>query len=110
MSGYEMTPELSKVLASRFKALSEPARLRILGQLRRGERTVTALQEATGLGQANLSKHLRVLYDLRYVRRRREGLHVFYRLADEDVIQLCDVMCGRLERELVERRELLAGA
>jgi DNA-binding transcriptional ArsR family regulator len=109
MGKIEMTPEVLELVAGRFKALSEPARLRILSTLREGERTVSELVEATGLGQANVSKHLRLLRDLRFVERRREGLYTLYRLADEEVFALCDLMCGRLERE-VERRRAAIGA
>ena len=107
MGSAPLTPELMVLVADRFKALGEPARLRILNALRGGERTVSELMEATGLGQANVSKHLQMLFGLGFVDRRKEGLYVHYRLADEEVFQLCDVMCGRLEREAEARRRLL---
>jgi DNA-binding transcriptional ArsR family regulator len=110
MSKYPLTPELLDLVAERFKALAEPARLRILSALREGEKTVSELMEETGLGQANVSKHLQLLYSLGFVERRKEGLYVHYRLASEDVFQLCDLMCGRLEAEARARRELLSGA
>lgn len=109
MGRIEMTPEVLELVAGRFKALAEPARLRILATLREGERTVSDLVEHTGLGQANVSKHLRLLHDLRFVERRREGLYTLYRLADEDVFALCDLMCGRLEREVERRRAVIGG-
>jgi DNA-binding transcriptional ArsR family regulator len=91
---------LLEPLAERFKALAEPARLRILRELREGERTVTELIEATGLNQANVSKHLQVLHAQNLVARRKEGLFAYYRLADDDVFKLCDLVCDRLEREV----------
>lgn len=97
------------LVAERFKALGEPARLQILNCLRGGERAVSDLVEETGLGQANVSKHLQLLYSLGFVSRRKEGLYVYYALADRSVFQLCDVMCGRLEAETKARRKLLAG-
>lgn len=103
-----MTPELLALVAERFRALAEPARLQILNALRGGEMTVGELVEATGLGQANVSKHLQLLYGLGFVRRRKEGLFVYYALADARVFQLCDIMCGRLEVEVKARRKLLA--
>lgn len=103
-----LTPELLDLIAQRFKALAEPARLRILNALRDGEKTVTELMEETDLGQANASKHLQLLFGLGYVDRRKEGLFVRYRLADEDVFHLCDIMCGRLLRETDERRQVLS--
>jgi DNA-binding transcriptional ArsR family regulator len=91
-------------LAERFRALGEPNRLAILSALRTGERTVTELMDDTGLNQANLSKHLRMLHQQGYVARRKEGLHVFYRLRDEDVFRICDIVCSRIETDL---RDLL---
>lgn len=83
-------------VGERFKALGEPARLRILDSLRRKELTVGELVESTGLNQANVSKHLQLLHRLGFIERTKRGLFVYYRLADEDVFRLCDVMCGRI--------------
>jgi DNA-binding transcriptional ArsR family regulator len=91
-----LTGELFDKVASRFKALGEPARLRILDALRSGELTVGDLCERTSLNQANLSKHLQLLHALDFVTRRKDGLFVYYSLSDKDVFQLCDIMCGRL--------------
>jgi DNA-binding transcriptional ArsR family regulator len=102
-----MTPAVIAMVAERFKALAEPARLEILNCLRGGEMTVTELVEETGLGQANLSKHLQFLHAAEFVVRRKEGLYTHYALADRDVFKLCDVMCGRLERSLAKRRKAL---
>lgn len=101
-------PELVDMMAGRFKALAEPARLQILAALRGGERTVSELADDTGLGQANLSKHLQLLHALGFVSRRKDGLFVHYTLADRDVFRLCDLMCGRLEAQAQERRRTLA--
>jgi len=109
MGKIEMTPEVLEMLAARFKALAEPTRLRILSVLREGERTVSGLVDVTGLGQANVSKHLQRLHDLHFVQRRRDGLHTVYSLADQDVFTLCDLMCGRLEREVAWGKALIGG-
>ena len=107
MSPMKMTPELLALIASRFKALTEPARLEILNALRAGELTVGELVDETGLGQANVSKHLQLLYALRFVTRRKEGLFVYYALTDTSVFQLCDIMCGQLGAEAKSLRKLL---
>jgi DNA-binding transcriptional ArsR family regulator len=85
-------------LAERFKALAEPNRLAILSALHAGELSVSELVEETGLGQANASKHLDVLRRYGFVERRKDGLNVFYRLADREVFRICDIMCGRPAR------------
>lgn len=108
MGNLKLTPELLMIIAERFKAIGEPARLAILNTLREGEMTVTELVDATGLGQGNVSKHLQLLYSLGFVTRRKEGLHVYYSLADRDVFKLCDIMCGRLEAEARARKRVLA--
>jgi DNA-binding transcriptional ArsR family regulator len=61
----------------------------------------------TGFGQANLSKHLQVLHAAGFLTRRKEGVSVYYTLADPDVFALCDLVCGRIERELAEQRRAL---
>jgi DNA-binding transcriptional ArsR family regulator len=105
-----LTPELLELIAERFKALAEPTRLHILKALRDGEKTVTQLMEETGLGQANVSKHLQLLHGLGITDRRKEGLYVYYRLADPTVFELCDIMCGRLVEEAQARRELFTAS
>lgn len=108
MPSHEMNPELLELIASRFKVLAEPARLSILDALREGERTVTELQDATALGQANLSKHLQLLHAAGFVKRRKHGLFTHYAVADRAVYRLCDLMCGRLDAESTTRRKLVA--
>ena len=108
MGTTRLTPELLHIIAERFKAIGEPARLQILNTLREGERTVTELVDATGLGQGNVSKHLQLLHATGFVTRRTEGLYVYYGLAGEDVFQLCDIMCGRLAAEVETRRRVFA--
>lgn len=102
--GQPLSPELVDLVAERFKALAEPARLHLLQALRNGERTVSELVEETTLGQANVSKHLQLLHSLGFVERRKEGLYVHYSLAGEDIFRMCDLMCGRIEDE-TERRQ-----
>jgi ArsR family transcriptional regulator len=109
MADVTMSPELLELVADRFKALGDPARLRILSSLRQGELTVTELVSATGLSQANVSKHLALLLRLAFVRRRRSGAYTYYALADRGVFRLCDAMCGRIESELKNRNRVVAG-
>ena len=108
MATTPLTPELIELIAARFKALGEPARLEILKTLRAGERTVGELVETTGMGQANVSKHLQLLHSLGFVRRRKDGVFVYYGLANRDVFRLCDIMCGQVEAEAQAKRRALA--
>ena len=102
------TPELLAMVAGRFRALSEPARLAILHSLEHGPLTVTELVKQTGLGQGNLSKHLQQLHAASFLSRTRKGLFVYYALADNDVLALCEIMCGRLEDDLTAARTIVA--
>ena len=105
----KLTPEMIDLVAERFRALAEPARLHIMQSLRSGEQTVGELVEATGFGTANVSKHLQLLHGAGFVTRRKEGLFVYYGLAGEDVFRLCDIVCGRIAAETESRRKVLAG-
>lgn len=102
-----MSPELLQLVAGRFKVLAEPARLEILNALRNGEMTVSELVDETGLGQANVSKHLQLLLAHGFLSRRKDGLYSYYALADRDVFRLCDLMCGRLASEAAARRKVV---
>jgi DNA-binding transcriptional ArsR family regulator len=103
-----VTPDLLTLVAARFKALADPVRLQILNSLRSGEKTVTEIIEATSCAQANVSKHLQVLHSLGFVAREKEGLFVYYRLNGREIFDLCDIMCGRIEKELKARQKLFA--
>ncbi len=103
----EPTPALLTLVAGRFRALAEPARLAILHALEGDERSVTELVTATGLAQGNLSKHLQQLHAAGFVSRRREGLFILYRLAGPDVLALCELMCDRLEADLEDARSVV---
>lgn len=102
-----MRVEHIPALASHFRALAEPARLRLLAALRAGEMAVSELVTATGLGQANASKHLNLLYQAGFVTRRKEGLFVYYALNDRDIMKLCELMSGRLDANGTRRRKKL---
>jgi DNA-binding transcriptional ArsR family regulator len=108
MARTRLTPAQIDLVAERFRALGEPARLQIMNALRSGERTVGELVELTGFGTANVSKHLQLLNAAGFVTRRKEGLYVYCGLAGDDVLRLCDLMCGRLEAEATSRRRVLA--
>ena len=95
MGRFVLSESVLPLVAERFKALSEPARLSLLGALQQGEQTVNELVSGTGLGQANASKHLQVLHAHGFVKRRKDGLFVHYALADRQVMRLCELMSSR---------------
>ncbi len=105
----ELSEEALEMIASRFRLLSDPMRLRILHTLGDGEMNVTDLVIATRAGQANISKHLGILFNAGIVSRRKEGLNSNYRVADETIFELCEVVCSRLKKQLETRQNALAG-
>src|SRR5215831_14575813 len=81
------------------KALSSPHRLELLEVLAQGEHSVETLAQQTGMPVANASQHLQVLRAAQLVEVRREGVYIYYRLADERVFGLWQAM-----REVGEAR------
>ncbi len=91
--------EMEKVFESAaeyFSLLSEPSRLKIMHCLCDGERSVNEVVAASGLNQANASRHLNMLYRAGVVGRRRDGVQVMYRLIDPDFTELCRTVCVRI--------------
>jgi DNA-binding transcriptional ArsR family regulator len=99
-----------ELIAKRFRVLGEPIRIRLLERLRRGEATVAELTAVTGASQQNVSKHLGILLEAGIVSRRKQGTASVYRISDEGVFQLCEQVCGTIERQLAELGGLLAKA
>src|SRR5258708_796155 len=81
------------------KALSSSHRLELCEVLAQGEHSVEALAQETGISVANASQHLQVLRAAQLVDVRREGVYIYYRLADERVFSLWQAM-----REVGEAR------
>ena len=104
----ELSPLALELVAGRFKALSEPVRLRLLNVLMQGEHTVGQLVEASGSGQANVSKHLAVLREAGMVGTRKEGLSTVCFIADDIVKDLCEMMCSRLREEMENKASALS--
>ena len=106
---HPLPEDLAELIARRFRALGDPLRVRLLDQLRDSEETVSALADRLGAGQQNVSKHLAVLADAGMVARRKEGTHVYYRIADEGVFALCEQVCGSLQSHLSTLAALVGG-
>jgi rhodanese-related sulfurtransferase/DNA-binding transcriptional ArsR family regulator len=94
-------------LARLGKALSSPHRLEMLELLAQSERTVDSLATEIGLSLANASQHLQALRQAALVESRKDGLFVYYRLADPDVFELSKVIRSVAERRLAELDRLV---
>lgn len=104
----DLSPLALELIASRFRALSEPVRLRLLNLLMQAEHTVGQLVEASGSGQANVSKHLSVLREAGMIGMRKEGLTTICYIADPIVNELCEMMCSRLREEMESKAAAMA--
>ena len=102
----QMLPVPSEVVqqvAEYFGLLSEPMRLRLLHLLRQEEKCVQELVEATHTSQANVSKHLKVMWQAGILSRRSEGTCAYYRVEDEMIFELCNQVCERLATRLEQQ-------
>ncbi|WP_421654329.1 ArsR/SmtB family transcription factor [Leptothermofonsia sp. ETS-13] len=94
-------------VADYFKVLSETSRLQILHYLRDSPMNVMELCEATGLGQANLSKHLKVLTQAGILSRQPKGTSAYYEIIDPAVFEFCDLACDRIHDRILKQTKTL---
>ena len=100
-----LSPEAIDLIASRFRILGEPLRIRILQALQAGELSVGQLTTRVGSTQPNVSKHLRILQESGFVGRRQEGNTVYCFVADPSVMDLCNIVCDSIEARLAAQAE-----
>jgi rhodanese-related sulfurtransferase/DNA-binding transcriptional ArsR family regulator len=89
------------------KALASPLRIEFLELLAQAERTVDSLATETGISLANASQHLQALRRAGLVESRKEGLFVYYRLADAAVVDLCIALRNVAERRSADLERLV---
>jgi DNA-binding transcriptional ArsR family regulator len=102
-----LSPAVLGMIADFFKVLSEVSRLQIVCTLKRGEKNVSEIIEITGLGQANVSKHLKLLTQAGIVTRTQQGVNVVYAIANPLVFSLCDLVCNSLATQLQKKNKHL---
>lgn len=91
---------LFSAMAGYFGVLSEPTRLRIMYAVCTGEKTVSEVIELCGSSQANVSRHLVALFKAGILNRRKQGVAVYYSIADNDTVEMCQMVCSRLAQGL----------
>jgi ArsR family transcriptional regulator len=96
--------------ASVCQILSNPTRLKILNALRDQELPVAELARRVGTSMPNLSQHLAILRQRRVVLTRREGVTIYYRIANPKILQAFDIMREVLFEQLAEGRRLVKAA
>jgi DNA-binding transcriptional ArsR family regulator len=105
-----LNPAAADLIARRFRALSDPTRLRILDYLRNhDEASVGEITEQLGTSQQNVSKHLSALLAEGFVARRKRGTSSLYRIADPGVHELCDGVSAGIEAQLAELEAVFGG-
>ena len=103
----EFKDQLFEQFARIGKSLSNGHRLEILELLAQGPRTVEDVSHQTGLSIANASQHLQILRRSNLVSVKREGLYAQYRLASDDVLQMCLSIRRLAERHLSDVQRLV---
>lgn len=99
--------EINEQFARIAKAIANPHRLEIVDLLAQGERSVEELAKESALSVANASQHLQALREAHLVATRKEGLRVYYRLADPTVYQLIQLIREIAERQLAELERIV---
>jgi len=102
--------EVHRLHAEICQALSDPTRILILYALRDGARNVTELAEALETSQPSVSRHLKVLRDRRMVQAERNGMNIYYTVADERVLQALDLLREVLAQTIEEHQVLIQTA
>jgi len=95
-----LPPEALQQVAAYFQALAEPARLQLLNLLRESERNVGELAQLTGYSAANVSRHLTLMTQHGLLVREPRGNSAYYRIADESIYGLCDLVCDSIARRI----------
>ncbi len=91
------------------KTLTNPKRIEILSVLKTDERTVTELVNALGASKANVSQHLAVMRHKGILTTRREGVNIYYRVANPKVIEACSLMKEVLFEQHMAKKKAVAG-
>ncbi len=96
---YELHADICKIF-------SHAKRLEIIDTLKNGELSAGELIDKTGLSKANLSQHMSVLRSKGVVITRREGVNVYYRIANPKIIQACHLMREVLLEQFQEKGKM----
>lgn len=104
----KLADEALTIVAERFRILSEPMRLKILQALQDGEMSVSELTAEVRISQPNASKQLRILQDAGILGRDQRGNSVYYRIEDESIFELCELVCDSLGSRFREKAEIFA--
>ncbi|MBL1137579.1 MAG: metalloregulator ArsR/SmtB family transcription factor [Chloroflexi bacterium] len=107
MNHRDFKTALNEQFARIAKAVANPHRIEILDILAQGERSVEAIAHEANLTIGNASQHLQGLREAHLISSRKQGLHVYYRLADPSIFRLIQVIRDIAEAQLAEVNRLV---
>ncbi len=88
--------------AELFRVMSAPMRLKIISCLCDGEQNVSYMLSKIDTTQPNMSQHLNTLYKAGVLAKRRDGVQIHYRIANEQIVSLCRAVCVQVAIESSE--------
>ena len=94
-----------EAIAELFRVFGDASRLQILQSLMQGEKNVGELVASLQMSQANVSKHLRTLYEAKLVSREKRGTATYYQVDDDFIHPLCELICDKLNRNYEQPAE-----
>ena len=103
-----MDNRVYEVQAEYFKALSHPLRIRIVHYLKEGERCVCKIVPYLKEEQSNVSRHLAALKRAGILSSRKEGVSVYYRIQDENVYEILDLVLRSVKKAAREKAVILS--
>ncbi|MGQ9630923.1 MAG: ArsR/SmtB family transcription factor [bacterium] len=100
-----------KLHADFCQTLANPKRLKIINLLMEGEMSVNELASLMGIHKANLSQHLSVMRQKGVVTTRREGVNIYYRIANPKIVRACEIIIREaLHKQLISDEKLMRSA
>jgi ArsR family transcriptional regulator len=85
--------------AELFRVMSAPMRLKIISCLSEGEQNVSYLLSKIDTTQPNMSQHLNTLYKAGVLAKQRDGVQIYYSIANQQIVQLCKAVCVQVEEK-----------
>jgi ArsR family transcriptional regulator len=85
--------------AELFRVMSAPMRLKIISCLCEGEQNVNYLVSKISTTQPNMSQHLNTLYKAGVLSKRRDGVQIYYRIANAQVVTVCKAVCQQVQQD-----------
>lgn len=97
-----------KLQADICKIFANDKRLNIINLLKDKEMSNSELMQATGLSKVMMSQHMNVLKSKGVIDVRKDGVQLYYRIANPKIIQACTLMREVLVDQLMEREKMVS--